>query len=276
MSVIRKPTRPTVRSPETSPTVPGNPWTPALIATEAWFDAADAGTITESGGSVSQWDDKGPNGWDVAEGSGSRQPATGSRTINGVNVLDFDGGDELSHDFAVPMCRNVDEFLIIAVCQPDTTGGGGDIITEIDKPGGSTRCKHQVENSKYSAAGRRLDGDGYTELDATFSYTLDAVIFGTVFDYANAQMNWTLNGTLDTPQAFQTAGFTSDTDAAAFHIGARGGYGEAFIGAIGEVLYVPSVNTDTRQLLEGYLAWKWGLVGLLPAGHPYKTKQPEG
>lgn len=274
MSVIKKPTRAPVKSPETSPTVPGNPWSPALISTEAWFDAADPDTITDAGGNVSQWDDKSGNARHVAQGTGSKQPSTGSRTINGVNVLDF-ASDELSFGAALPMARNVPSFMVIAVCDPDASAGG-DIITEIDKPGGATRIKHQVEGSLYSGAGRRLDSNGYQEKDSALPFALSPAIFGTVFDYANAQINFTVNGTLDTPQAFQTAGNTSDTDAADFHIGARGDGGEAFDGGIGEVIYLQSIDTSTRQLIEGYLAWKWNMVSLLPAGHPYKTKQPEG
>ena len=49
----------------------------------------------------------------------------------------------------------------------------------------------------------------------------------------------------------------------------------AFKGYIGEVITYPSVLTDTnRQKIEGYLAWKWGLQGSLPIGHPYKNAPP--
>jgi hypothetical protein len=37
---------------------------------------------------------------------------------------------------------------------------------------------------------------------------------------------------------------------------------------------VPFVDTDTREKIEGYLAWKWGLEGNLPIGHPYKSAAP--
>jgi len=33
-------------------------------------------------------------------------------------------------------------------------------------------------------------------------------------------------------------------------------------------------NTTDRQFVEGYLAWKWALVGNLPVAHPYKTVPP--
>jgi hypothetical protein len=250
----------------------GSLWTPAQITTAAWYDASDDATITESGGSVSQWDDKSGNMLHVTQGTASNQPETGSRTINGLNVLDF-VSDKLSFGSALPLARNVPGFFIIAVCEPDTSSGG-DILTQIDDSGGAERCKHQIEGSKYSGAGRRLDSDVYQELDATFAFTFDPVVFGTIWDYANAQMNWTVNGTLDTPQAFQSAGNTSDTDAANFHIGGRGDTAQAWDGTIAEVIYLLDLTTNTRQLLEGYLAWKWGLEANLPSGHPYKNSPP--
>jgi hypothetical protein len=44
-------------------------------------------------------------------------------------------------------------------------------------------------------------------------------------------------------------------------------------GNVKEVIYLP-YNTEFRPVIEGYLAWKWGLTGLLPSNHPYKTVQP--
>lgn len=68
------------------------PFTPASISGLAlWLDASDAATITQTAGSVSQWNDKSGNGNHMLQGTGSRQPTTGTRTINGRNVIDFDG-----------------------------------------------------------------------------------------------------------------------------------------------------------------------------------------
>jgi len=61
-----------------------------LASAPLWLDASDASTITESGGAVSQWDNKGA-GSNVTQATGSYQPTTGVSTINGLNVLDFDG-----------------------------------------------------------------------------------------------------------------------------------------------------------------------------------------
>jgi hypothetical protein len=60
-----------------------------------WWDASDTATITASSGAVSQWDNKASTSpaRDLIQGTGSAQPTTGTRTQNGLNVLDFDGGD---------------------------------------------------------------------------------------------------------------------------------------------------------------------------------------
>jgi hypothetical protein len=46
-------------------------------------------------------------------------------------------------------------------------------------------------------------------------------------------------------------------------------------GEIVEVLiYSSELSTSNRQLAEGSLAWKYGLEGNLPAGHPHKNVDP--
>jgi len=55
-----------------------------------------------------------------------------------------------------------------------------------------------------------------------------------------------------------------------------GGYsGFEWNGNIAELIIVDTdSSTGLRQTIEGYLAWKWGLVADLPAGHPYKSAPP--
>jgi autotransporter-associated beta strand protein len=42
----------------------------------------------------------------------------------------------------------------------------------------------------------------------------------------------------------------------------------------GEFVVTNSSDTSERQLLEGYMAWKWGTQALLPSNHPYKNAPP--
>ena len=54
-----------------------------------WLDAADASTITASGGAVSKWTSKDANAREFTQSSGSLQPTTGASTLNSLNVVDF-------------------------------------------------------------------------------------------------------------------------------------------------------------------------------------------
>lgn len=80
------------------------PFTPLSVAgLQAWYDAADTSTITSSSGAVSQWNDKSGNGRNLTQGSGTLQPITGTRSRNGLNVVDFDGTNDSmdSSSFAI-------------------------------------------------------------------------------------------------------------------------------------------------------------------------------
>jgi hypothetical protein len=65
-------------------------WTPASMPTIFWYDAADVTTITATGNQVTQMLDKSGNGWTVAPlTAGKIGPDTGTRTLNGLNVLEW-------------------------------------------------------------------------------------------------------------------------------------------------------------------------------------------
>jgi hypothetical protein len=74
-------------------------WTPispdSIATLAAWYDASDTGTITSSGGAVSQWNDKSGNGWHLSQSTEGDKPTTGANTVNGLNVLDFGGTKHL-------------------------------------------------------------------------------------------------------------------------------------------------------------------------------------
>ena len=65
-------------------------FSPLDLSPAFWVDASDESTIVESSGSVSEWQDKSGKGRDLTQSIGAQQPTTGTRTLNGLNVLDFD------------------------------------------------------------------------------------------------------------------------------------------------------------------------------------------
>jgi hypothetical protein len=84
-----------------------------------------------------------------------------------------------------------------------------------------------------------------------------------------------LNGTqTGTAGSTPTVSGTADTvSIGAYQDGASPS--AALNGTMNEILlYYAILTTAQRQNIEGYLAWKWNLVGSLPATHPYKLFPP--
>jgi len=88
-------------------------FSPLDLSPVLWLDASDTSTITEVGGAVSQWDDKSGNGNDVAQGTAAAQPTSGTRTINSLNVLDFDGNDGLRTSAADIITQPNTVFMVL-------------------------------------------------------------------------------------------------------------------------------------------------------------------
>jgi len=245
-------------------------FTPAELTLLGWYDAADTDTITDSGGSVSQWDDKSGNDYHLTQGTGAEQPTTGATTQNGLNVIDFDGDDSIAIGSGAYL-QNVPSAMILTVHKNDVITGTN-ILFEVYQNSGSTRLKHQVEAGDLGTAGRRLDSDSYLEIFWQTTDT-DPHMFVSIADWANAQVYSTYDGTLSGPTAFQTAGNTSNTASQGMGVADRAT--ERLDGYICEIIVIENdITTDTRQKLEGYLAWKWGLEDNLPLTHPYKGAAP--
>lgn len=92
-------------------------FSPLSLSPALWLDASDTATITSSGGSVSQWDDKSGNNHHVTQSTAGAKPTTGSATQNGLNVLSFDGGDRLS--WATPWVIGT-SYTLLAVVTPSS------------------------------------------------------------------------------------------------------------------------------------------------------------
>ena len=72
----------------------GNSWIPNRFA-YIWYDAADTSTISVSTNAVTQWNDKGSAGFNLTQGTAANRPTSGVSTLNGLNIITFDGGDNL-------------------------------------------------------------------------------------------------------------------------------------------------------------------------------------
>jgi hypothetical protein len=261
-------------------------WNPSQLTSAVWFDAADATTITLNGSNVSQWNDKSGNNRNATQGTAAAQPLFVPTGMNGLPTLQTDGGDFLSIGLRFGLFQNVSGATIALVIKYSLGTYVINALSAFVSTGASlTMTRFGLTPSAISnslaVAGRRLDTDSFVAVESSTS-RVSASGVGIIevgnADYANARANHFTNGTQDaTNVTFQTAGNTENTTAQAASLFAISSTSNQLLSGcqISEVLMFNSTLTTTdRQKLEGYLAWKWGTVASLPAGHPYKNSPP--
>lgn len=238
-------------------------WTPSYITTALWLDAADSSTITIATG-VSQWNDKSGNGRNTTQPNSTQQPLVVTAELNGKNVIRFDGSnDGLVYDgsFFVNTSYTIYSVLTRRSSSSDNffMGGSGTSTNQNLVIGWATNTTFRY--AQYA-----------NDIDVTVAgYTSPITdIWGTWLD-TSAGRRIFLNGTSANTNSTTTA-LSSNNGAT---IGAFPAINTYYNGDVAEIVATTNVlSTDNRQKLEGYLAWKWGLVASLPNDHPYKSKQP--
>ena len=279
-------------------------WDPSLISTALWLDAADASTIPESGGAVSQWNDKSPNSLVFSQSVAASRPSTGINTLGGKNVLTLNAansqcliaGNDLNYVFTG------NDWEIFYVCRAAVIDGVSNTL--ISKNGDSTQSENQrqfllslrdlggLETAQlYTSYG--LDGASFTLVAASTTVSANTYyIFSTAYNKSAAanggsantalRVQHVINGAAQSETVTASAGTLGDIQlsSARLSVGAYVGttgttYSSSFAGDIAEIVVTPSMLSPTdRQRIEGYLAHKWGLTANLPADHPYKTAVP--
>lgn len=246
-------------------------WTPAKIATSLWLDAADDTTVVRTGSEVTRWKDK-SSGNDCVQVGATTKPIYTANGFNGLGCLTFDGTDDFLYSLAgITSGTYTGDFNVFWVAT--NTANGGTIITE--------RASANVVLSQWlnyfgtpyiSSNGATVGSNHRIGLS---NYNLLSASGGVVSHFHTADIRdrlW-LNG-LSIPVLDGTA--TNINGSAGYRIGAReGSAGQRWPGKIMEILVLArTVSTTERQVVEGYLAWKWGLQANLPADHPYKNAAP--
>lgn len=234
-------------------------WTPAQITTRLWLDASDASSITIDTG-VSVWADKSGNGNNAVQATAASQPSIVSTGLNGLDVFSLDGVDD---SLEIASLLGGDATTLFIVFKVDTLLGDKTIVNDGESTPGAP-YNHYITNSKI----RDWNTNGYSPAFLANEWKILCETIDTAFD---------------TMLYFDSVAGTLGTTATAyrptrpFRIGAYyagGGLGW-MQGDIAELVLVPEFMLDAdRYTMEGYLAWKWGLEGNLPSGHPYKAAAP--
>lgn len=231
----------------------GSSFSPSQISGLAlWLDASDTSTITHSGGSVSQWDDKSGNGYHATQGTVPAQPATGSATLNSRNVIRFDGTDDRltlpSGTYSIPN-GDVTMFLVYR-----NTANNTNRQPVNAQDGGNNRFRFiRISGTSFGAT----HGDLSTAASsvATTSETTDGHIAMLVSPDNSTNLRVYREGNLLVGSNAPRGVFT----ATSFTVGSQTGSTNPWDGDIGEIIiYTRVLSSSEKNQVGNYLAGKWG------------------
>jgi len=245
-------------------------WTPANVSTVFWLDATQSSTITISTG-VSQWADKKGGGINAIQSNSSAQPSYSSTLFPGnfPGVL-FDGVDDYLAISTTAM-RNLTHG-VYWVCARRGPGTGDAYRPDIGIQGSGDRgALHYIKNSNNLGASYPYYNDtGFYDLTSGTAYVTNVA---QIMAFQGNVTGWGVwrNGTIEgTTSSFNAPGVNNTGYTLSRQLAPNRISNLVF----GEVIMIQITDTTIRQKVEGYLAWKWGLVASLPVTHPYKNAPP--
>lgn len=269
---LRNPRRSLVSSPVSVPVGSYQPWSPLALRPRLWLDASDLTTITASSGAVSEWRDKSGNGYAFTQSTSTLQPTTGTTTLNGLDVLSFDGIDDWMVSTAAAsewkFLHDGTEHLVGLVVQRAVAGVFAAFystqiaVASVQQTG--TRMVFNAANQWgiiiYGLPGVVV-ANGVTSVGTG---TSTRVVSARVSPSASAANRLTM--ALDaaqpiTPNAANGA-LTTNDPYATLHLGTQATATTATLnGYIAELVFVTGsgVTNQNRQLLHNYLNAKWAV-----------------
>lgn len=252
----------------------GRLWSPTSLGSDlsVWLDAEDESTIVLNGSTVSLWKDKSGNGRDASQTTASKQPIY-QNGLFGQNTLTFDGLTT-QLNFAAPS-STTGPYSIFCVFAPR-------VPTPVP-----TNFKTALSHAYTAAGSIQLQTNPGSPPQIALLFAADSGSTKTYNITAYTRFMRVITEIVfsSTDSAFAANGGALVTQPDPCTLGRNRSMrlGTARTGTIymemdfAELVIVTTVlSDDVRQSLEGYLAWKWDMVGLLPSSHPYKTFPPMG
>jgi hypothetical protein len=238
-----------------------------IAGLQLWMDASDLTTFTFTSGKISQWTDKSSNAYPATQANATYQPTIQLAGLNKKNTVNFsldymetpEGSAVYPHD-----C-----YCVIAL--KDTT-------TNVDFIGSSA---HYLDNfnsltfSDYTTSRWENGSTTYLRTPNTVSATNETSTGYLIMRWSIGNGNYQLwrNGV----QLSQASYNYTQTALSFYILGQRSTQylTNLLQGYIAEIqIYTTQLPTAQQQIVEGNLAWKWGLQSSLPLTHAYARYPP--
>lgn len=264
-------------------------WEPNDANVVAWIDASDTSSYTTSGSTLTAVTDKAGT-YTMSIGS---TPTVITNSLNNLNVFDFNGSNEYLQSTTYSPQVSSGNHWGVGVFLADTVNADKDSFWSYETNTSSTTKRDYAISSGGGGSNTwpgELDLDSNTvtnRISSTIgsvkdwnlrSVSIDNwVIVSCWFNKTGNQIGNRLNGSnAYTPVNDYDNSLQTNQELRLM----RNRASQELDGRLAEFFAVAAIpgtgGTDLTDLEkgEGYLAWKWGLVGLLPSGHPYKNNPP--
>lgn len=251
-----------------------------------WLDAADTSTILLRGNTVINVTDKSRSGSVVTTLNNTNVVYEPSGFLGRPSFNMVNGRIKGNFSTTVPITNYTNTTFIVTQLISLPLVNGSACMAIAQSPTGSTTFLRNIDYSDVANITYRCTGF-LTNVVVTYNNVAKTAgvpyIFNTNFlNGNNAPIFMRYNGTTlgVTTQNLTTAMTTSPTS---FFIGTDGfndGVTDAtntntWTGRISEILvYNVQLTIAQQQQVEGYLAWKWGMVTNLPLNHPFRFVPP--
>ena len=244
----------------------------SIAGLQLWLDAADplnTGSAPSNGSTISTWYDK----------SGSARNATATGTVT-YNTTAFNSKPAMTFGSSQYFTGNVpvtgSTITTMAVYTMNSNTGVSGRIIGMSNAIGSL----DYNNTSSMSLSRSNIGNGIILYRNTASVTSSFPSYSTPYLveawFDGTSMRSTIQ--VGSGTAITTVASTGNFGIAKYVVGnstAPGPAGEFWNGYISEIIvYNTSLSTKNRQVIEGYLSWKWGIQANLPVAHPYYNAAP--
>lgn len=223
------------------------PSTPPVPGYFAWYDPSDVSTLTVPvSNHVSQMNDKSGNGYHVSQAADANRPLTGTRTLNGLNVLEaLPVITFLSAGLLTPV--QPQPLTVFAVGKSDTAGAAN---RQLVGAFGGAPAIYQ-ENAEWKIYAGSPIANPPPTVD-TNSHTFTGIFNGIT-------SNMYVDGVLQPFSSNNVGGSGLNPGANQYIALGCDNSGSAWDGSMGEVIYYPgAISNPNRLLVEAYLKAKWG------------------
>ncbi len=250
-------------------------WNPDYLTPAVWLDADDSSTFTLVGSAVSQWNDKSGNSRDVSQAIASQKPVRTAAVMGGRNAVVFDGTNDFLTFPSITAFTSSNYTVASAVARYDNRNANG-YLGGSGATNGANLMMGWSASAYLTSTVYGVDAYSLDMSVGAYSTTTDEVHTATV---TNSGWALYLNGGATQETKANTQRSTGWAGAAVGRATDRNVHGSNatgyFYGRVGEiVMFTSALSTADRQLVEGYLAWKWGTTSALPSTHPYKSTLP--